>query len=316
MSQKGNKSRRFCFTIHNYTLAELKRFHSLAESLKEHRYISYGLEIAPDRKTRHIQGYIELNSAQRFTFLHNYFNFKRNKKVLKFHIEIANGTAEDNKKYTSKDGDHFEFGEPVKQGSRSDLKNIKEMIKEDPKNLKSVIDQHTNNFQQMRYAEALPKYYLPHRDPSNPPTVYWIFGPTGIGKTKLVFKTFTDICSVSNYRWLGTDYAQNECFLLDDFREIDLPFNTVLKIADRYPLSVEFKGSQMPLNSPFIVFTSAKSIRETFASSGEDIKQLKRRVIEIHIVDEIEAENINLRYLDSKYIHQGVNDYKPGWINA
>lgn len=310
MSDKNTKSTRYCFTIHNYAKVELKKFHTLAESLEKHRYISYGLEIAPDKKTPHIQGYIELKSAQRFTFLHNYFSFKRKEKILKFHIEIANGTAEENKKYVSKDGEYFEFGEPATQGTRSDLKKIKEAIKLNPKNLKGVIDDHGNNFQQIRFAESLAKYYLPHRNPNTRPVVYWIFGNPGIGKTRLIFKNFKDICSVSSYVWLGTNYAQNECFLLDDFRREDISFHTLLKITDRYPFTLEFKGGQIPLNSPYIIITCPKSIEDTFYFSDENIKQLLRRVIQIHIRDEIEAENIDLRNLDPKYIHNTVKDYK------
>ena len=313
MKENDLKSRRYCFTIHNYTKGDLKRFHTLAESLKRHRYICYGLEIAPDTGTQHIQGYIELTTAQRYSFLHNYFNFKKNKKVLKFHIEIANGTADENKKYTGKENDFYEFGEPVKQGARTDMIEIKQLIKENPKNLNQIIDERGNNLQQVRYAQIMQPIYMPHRNPNNPPIVFWIFGPTGIGKTRLVFKTFTDICSVSSYKWLGTDYNQNECFLLDDFRELDLPFNTILKITDRYPFTLEFKGSQIPLNSPYIIFTSPKSISDTFRSTSEDIAQIKRRVIEIHLSIIEEAENINLLDLDPKYIHGGVNDYKKFW---
>lgn len=308
MEEKEFKSRRYCFTIHNYTQKDLRRFLALAESCEKHRYILVGLEIAPDTNTPHIQGYIELNSAQRFSYLHNYFDFERKGQVLKFHIEIANGTAEDNKKYVSKDGNFYEFGEPVKQGERSDLKEIKEAIKDNPRNLKAVIDQHGNNFQQLKYAEALPKYYLLPRDPKTPPTVYWIFGSTGIGKTRLVSDSFEDICYVSNYKWLGTDYSQNECFLLDDFREIDLPLNTLLKITDRYPFTLEFKGSQIPLNSPFIIITTPKSIEQTFTITKEDLKQLKRRVIEINLDAIKNIEEIDLRNPDPKYIYKPVND--------
>lgn len=312
MDNKDTKTRRYCFTIHNYTKKDLKKFILLAESLENHRFICFGLEKAPDTGTEHIQGYIELNSSQRFTYLHNYFSFTKKGQILKFHIEPAKGSAEQNVKYTKKDGQYFEFGEPIKQGDRNDLNIIKEAIIDDPRNLKGVIHEYGNNYQQLRYAEALPKYYLPNRDPKNPPKVFWLYGPTGVGKTKLVFDTFSDICSVSTFKWLGTDYNQNECYLLDDFREDDLPFHTILKITDRYPFTLEFKGSQIPLNSPYIVITSPKSIKETFRTN-EDIAQLKRRVTEIHISNQIEADNINLRDLDSKYINGGVNDYKKYW---
>jgi hypothetical protein len=310
---KEIKSRRYVYTIHNYTKKDLNRFHKLAKSLKKHRYICYGLEIAPDTGTPHIQGYIELNSAQRFTFLHNYFDFKRNNQPLKFHVEIANGTAEENKVYTAKDKDFYEFGEPTKQGARNDLKEIKEAIKENPKNIKGVVDEFGNNYQQLKYAESLPKYYLCNRNPNNPPTVYWIFGSSGVGKTKLVSDSFDDICYVSSYKWLGTDYNQNECFLLDDFREFDLPFNTILKITDRYPFTLEFKGSQIPLNSPYIIFTSPKSIEQTFLTTKEDLKQLHRRILQINLDTADNIDDIDLKNLDKKYIYNLVKNDEDDW---
>lgn len=300
MKEKDIKNRRFCFTVNNYTKVDLKHFHKLAKSLEKHRYICYGLEIAPTTNTKHIQGYIEFDIAQRFIFLQNYFNFKRGKKFLKFNINIANGTAEQNKNYCMKDGDFYEYGEPSTQGARTDLLDIKKMIKENPKKLNEIIDEHGNNLQQVRFAQAIQSIYLNDRDPNIPPVVFWIFGSAGIGKTKLVYDTFKDICSVSSYDWLGTGYNQNECFLLDDFRWGNLTFETILKITDRYPYILYYKGSQIPLNSSYIIFTSPKSIDQTFNSTNEDLEQIKRRMVEINL-DTIENINdINLRNLKNK----------------
>jgi hypothetical protein len=309
MNNNDIKSARYCFTIHNYTKEELKSFHQFAQSLEKHRFIAYGLEIAPDTGTPHIQGYIELNSAQRFTFLHNYFNIKRNKKKLKFHVEIANGTAEQNKKYSSKDGNYFEFGEPATQGSRTDLKEIKRLLKENPNNLIPIIEEHGNNYQQIRFAETLQPYFMEDRDPDKSPTVIWIFGSTGIGKTSMVYRTFgkDNVCSVSAYKWLGTGYRQQECLLMDDFRDDDLPFNALLKITDRFPFTLERKGGQIPLNSPFIIITSPRAIRYTYASIGEKVEQLLRRVKEINLDLIIDDSAIDLRNLDEKYIYRYVN---------
>lgn len=303
------KSRRYCFTIPNYTEENLIQFQAISQACEKHHYICYGLEIAPDTGMQHIQGYIELNEAQRFTFLHNYFGLKRNGKILKFHAEIANGSASDNKKYVSKEGKFFETGEPVTQGARTDLKEIKKAIKEDPRKIKEVIDEYGNNLQQIKYAQSLQPYYFSDREPNNPPTVYWIFGPTAIGKTKLVYDTFEDICSVSSYDWLGTGYTQNECLLFDDFREFNLTFEQVLKIADRYPYTLFYKGSQIPLNSPFIIFTSPKSIDETFTSASEDKEQIRRRIIQIDLANVGDIKLINLRNLDEKYIYKDNANY-------
>ncbi len=285
MKEKGKKSHNYIFTVNNYTEVDLKKFHKLAEKLKKHNYICYGLEIAPETKTKHIQGYIQLLNNQRFTFLHNYFNFKRNKKILKFHIEPAMGTAIQNKKYTEKEGYFFEFGEPKKQGDRTDIIKIKESLKENPRELERIVKEDVANYQQLRFAEKFTDYCFKNRSTENPPKVFWIYGSTGIGKTSLIYKKFTDICSVSSCDWIGTDYKQNECLLFDDFRESDLKFNILLKITDRFPINIFYKGGSIPLNSPFIIFTTSKSIENTFSHTRkyEDLAQLKRRIQEVDL---------------------------------
>jgi hypothetical protein len=313
MSDKNTKSKRYCFTIHNYTPKELKQFHKLAESLEKHRYISYGLEVAPDTGTKHIQGYVELATAQRLPYVQTYFNIKRDGKVHKFHLEIANGTAEENRKYTSKSGEHFEFGEPQTQGARNDLKLIKEAVKQNPRDIQIIVDEHVSNNQQLKFAEGLRQYYFSNRDPKIPPKVFWIYGETGIGKTSLVYRNFQDICPVSSFEWMGTSYNQNECLLLDDLREFSLPFEQLLKLTDRYPFTLFYKGGQIPLNSPYIVITSPKSIEQTYTSSKENLQQLKRRltVINLNLISDI--ENIDLKNLDEKYISKDVNDARDNF---
>tara|TARA_B100000745_G_scaffold296224_1_gene241315 strand:- start:532 stop:1479 length:948 start_codon:yes stop_codon:yes gene_type:complete len=306
---KEYKTNRYCFTIHNYTKKDLKRFHKLAETLENHRYICYGLEVAPDTGTEHIQGYIELNASQRFTYLHNYFDFTKNGKRVKFHIEPANGSAEQNKKYVSKEGDVHEFGEPVTQGARTDLREIKRAVEENPKRLKEIIREYGNNLQQVKYAQSLQPYYFEHRTPNTPPNVFWLFGSTGVGKTSLVFTTFEDTCSVSSYDWLGTGYLQNECLLFDDFRANNLAFETLLKITDRYPFTLFYKGGQIELNSPYIIFTSPHSIRHTFSRTDEDLKQLLRRCIQINLDNIPDLSEVDLRNLDGRFIYKDDDNY-------
>jgi hypothetical protein len=308
MDKKDLKTRNYLYTINNYTKKDLKKFITLAESLEKHRYICFGLEIAPTTGTKHIQGYIQLNIAQRLTFLHNYFSFTKGGELLKFHIDMANGTPDQNRDYCKKDGQFYEFGEPMSQGNRTDMTEIKNSIRDNPKNLNAIIDEQGNNLQQVRFAQTLQPIYLPKRDPEHPPTVYWIFGDTGIGKTRLVSRTFEDICYVSSYKWLGTDYNQNECFLLDDFRPGNLEFETILKITDRYPFTLEFKGSQIPLNSEYIIFTSPYSLNATFdGHTRENLQQLKRRLTEIDLNEVENIDDIDLRNLDKKYIYDNVN---------
>lgn len=295
--EKQVKSRRLCFTIPNYTDEDVERFHLLAASLEKHCYICYGLETAETTGMRHVQGYVELLSAQRFAYLQKYFDFKKDGKLLKFHIEIAQGTAEQNKTYCKKEGAFYEFGEPRKQGTRSDLNEIKEAIKAAPKDLPKIIDELANNNQQLKFAQNLQPYYFSHRDPAVPPKVFWICGQTGVGKTSLVYRCFQDICSVSDTNWIGTGYSQNECLLFDDFREGSLSFEQLLKITDRYPFTLFFKGGSVALNSPYIVFTSPESIDKSFpyTRKAENMEQLKRRVIEIDLDMVEDVSTLDLR---------------------
>jgi hypothetical protein len=282
------KSRNYVFTVNNYTQKMLKQFEKVAKSCEKHNYICYGLEVGDKKKTKHIQAYIQLADSQRFTFLHKYFNLQKKGKLDKFHIEPAKGSLDDNKKYTSKSGDWYEFGEPKKQGARNDLSRLKKAVAESPRSIVKIIKEDVENNQQLRFIQNLQPFYLEHRTPDLPPKVYWIYGKSGIGKTKLVFDSFDEVCSVSNYDWIGTGYLQQQCLLFDDFRKGDIPFHILLKITDRYPFTLFYKGGSIPLNSEYIIFTSPRSITDTFGHTygfedDEELVQLLRRVKEINL---------------------------------
>lgn len=305
------RSRNYVFTINNYTKKILKEFEKKAQSLEKHQYICYGLETG-EKKTKHIQAYIQLIEPLSYKQVQKYFNIQKKGKLDLFHLEPAKGTLEQNKKYTSKDGDWVEYGEPKKQGSRTDLSELKNSIRENPKDIFNLVDNDVQNNQQLRFIQNLQGYYFKKRDIDNPPKVYWIFGKSGIGKTKIAYDSFEDICSVSNYDWIGTDYNQQECLLFDDFRKSEMKFNYLLKICDRYPLTLFYKGGQIPLNSPYIVFTSPKSIKDTFGDHDEDLYQLERRIIQIDLnnfkVNDLKEVDKNLLVEKKPYEQRTLDD--------
>jgi len=282
------KNRNYVFTINNPTKKNIAQLDKLGASLADHSYIIYGIETAPTTGTVHIQGYIQLLQPRPFLWLQKYFNLKHRNKLIRFWHEPAIGSLSDNKKYTSKSGDFREFGTPKEQGKRTDLSEIKEKILLNPKDLNKIVANDIQNYQQLKFAENLQKYFFKNRDVAMAPRVYWIYGSSGIGKTKLVYDSFDSICSVSDYQWLGTGYQQQECYLLDDFRSGDISFNTLLKLTDRYPYQVFFKGGSMPFNSPYIVITTPKNIKDTFGimAETEELLQLYRRVMEIDLAEQ------------------------------
>ncbi len=285
------KARNYIFTINNYTTETLQDFTKVAQSLEKHVYICYGLEIAPTTGTKHIQGYIQLSDNQGFKFLQNYFNLKRDGELIKFHTQPAKGTLKENQVYTSKAGEWFEYGTP-KKGGRSDLSRLRELVQENPSDIQRIINEECTNFQQIKYVETLQKYQFKPRDIRNPPKVFWIYGSTGIGKSKLVYDSFDSVCCVSDLKWPGDNYNQEECLLIDDYREEDMKFHILLRITDRYPYKLAFKGGSVELNSPFVVITTPLSISDTFKFLNEDIKQLKRRLTAEICLDDEKVENL------------------------
>ena len=311
MSDKDKRKRHYCFTINNYSDSELERFKQVAESLEKHRYICFGLERGEKNDTPHIQGYIQLNQSQRLLFLHKYFNLKReNEKLHKFHIEVTNGSAEQNRTYCSKEGQFFEFGEMVeKKGQRTDMEILRELVVENPQNADEIVREHCTSLQQIKFVETWSRYQFKHRDKNKPPVVIWIFGSTGVGKTRIVCDTFEDVCIVSDCKWPGTGYFQNECLLFDDFRPGDMDFNTLLRITDRFKANLAVKGGSIALNSPYILFTAPMSIKHMYkGEQREDIAQLLRRVVQIDLdIWKDEIKYIDLRNPSERYLYEGVS---------
>ncbi len=124
-------SRRFVITVNNYDEDDIDRLRSIDLI----SYCSIGKEGKEEEKTDHLQGYFEISKDIR-----NYkgVNLSTMMKVLKGRgikcsIAVARGTAAKNLAYTSKEGDHCEWGTAMKQGDRGDMSAIRDICKKDRK---------------------------------------------------------------------------------------------------------------------------------------------------------------------------------------
>lgn len=116
----------YCFTYNNYTedgVTRLKEW--LTQSAK---YACIQKEVAPTTGTPHIQGYINLKKKARMTTIQK----KLGVQEIPLTLINANGTAEQNRAYCSKEGgsDFWEIGNIniVGQGKRSDLNIVAEKV--------------------------------------------------------------------------------------------------------------------------------------------------------------------------------------------
>ena len=265
------------FTLNNWEEKQLEMIRKW-----EKTYLCMGKE--GKDKTKHIQGYI--------TFKRNY-RLKQLKKLLpEAHWEIAK--VKDGMNYCMKEGD-YEIEDNRKQGKRTDLENVSIKIKEG-KNEKEIFEDHPIEY--LKYHNGINKAInLKVKGRTSKPTVRWIYGPTGSGKTRSVFDKYeTEDIWVSGKDlkyWEG--YNGQQVVLLDDFRKDFCTFHELLRILDRYPYRVNIKYGSRELTSTYIYITTPFRPEELY-ETREDIGQLLRRIddiIEMRLETETEVERGN-----------------------
>lgn len=270
----AQRQRNFCFTLNNYNDDDINSLKTL-----KCKYIIIGKEIAPTTGTEHLQGYFYLSNASTLKAV-----IKRLKKTLghaRTHLEICKGTSEQNIDYCKKSQNFIEVGEPPEGGKRTDLAQIRDRLKSGEKPLDIIDSTDSLTFQSLRGLQILSSMYQTKR--TTKPTVFWIYGSTGVGKTRLIHDTFSEIYQKDSTSW-WQDYQQEKVVLIDDFRG-DIKYNELLKILDRYAYRVSIKGSHGQLNSPYIIITSNRSPAETYKGCREDIGQLYRRIDKVIYMD-------------------------------
>lgn len=235
--------------------------------MKGVQYIICGVEKCPTTGKIHIQGYLYYKNA---------VSFKSVKTVMReSHWEKAKGTAEQNKKYCSKDGDFIEKGDLPKQGKRKDLDDARELAKQGASDL-TILE--SCGYQASRHAMLMKARGAgPVRNWK--PEVWWICGSTGTGKTQMASEMLPSAWwSMKDLKnWEG--YDGHEDVIIDDFRRDFCTFHELLRIFDRYPYRVNYKFGSGQLLAKKIVLTTPYCIFHTYVGRcTEDICQLERRV--------------------------------------
>lgn len=284
IDDKTKRVRRFVFTLNNYTPLEVDYLKTLPN--EQFKFIFFGFEIAPSTGTPHLQGYLEMVNKENYKSLHNKITNHQGFPS-RYGFKIAKGTAEQCIKYCSKDKQTWSRGNvPKGQGKRTDLDAVSEMV--------------MNGSSLVQIARTYPRSIILHSrgiqslisvlngTPRSSMTKgYWVFGPTGSGKSRWAHSLSPESCYVKNpcTKWF-CGYNFQETVVIDDFRpNSDLSFSFLLRIADRYPMQVETKGGSIEFNSKRVVVTSPLSIDDAFKHldwmrEGE-LAQLKRRFKEL-----------------------------------
>ncbi len=230
--------------------------------------------------TPHLQMYIHYKNAVRRTT------------VLKLipHSNILRrlGTVEEAIAYVTKEDTRtagpFTHGQrPLGAGSRTDLDMVADAIREGKSHYeladafpRSVI-MHGSGI--LRLEQWLQKPVI-----RNELQVIVYHGPTGVGKTHRVLMHNEDVWVMppptGNRVWCD-GYQRQSCVLLDDFRTDWMPSSYLLRLLDKWPMTVEFKGGSTAWVPTKIYITTDANPVDWFADQAGLSAQVLRRITKI-----------------------------------
>jgi len=290
---RSQRLRRFVFTLNNYTEQELTWFTDIfPNGTTKPAWMIFGKEVG-ECGTPHLQGAVCLGRQLAFSTVKTWPGFRR------AHLDTMRGTVDDSVRYCSKqDLNPFEFGIRPSPGKRSDLEAVIQSIR-DGANMRTVAEEHPTAF--IKFTKgliALRNTRLRPRDPSHPPTVYWLHGATGVGKTRCAWEFGVNYggpecvwLSNGGTKWFD-GYDGQTVAIFDDLRSKDCSFNCLLRLLDIYPYRVEYKGGYVEWIPEVIIITCPNSPLATFATRAEhkpeDLRQLERRCTKVFDFDDDE----------------------------
>lgn len=286
---KQYRGRRWAVTINNPTSLQTRHVKELAEN--GHKKINYiigqlekGLE-----KTPHWQIYIETDrlgigehSTKRST------GVKGILKANQAHIELAKKSALANKRYCMKSKTgvskfYYEWGTPKKQGTRTDVKDMKDLIiKGKIESVKDLLENYKFPLNMLKIYGKIISLYQPKR--------FWfmkiilIIGPSHYKKTTFAYKqwnlrereTFEIQGQQKDRTWWWSGYSGEEYCIWDEFK-CDCTYTGMLKLLNHKPWKVQTAvGIQEQFRSKTIIFTTTKPIAEWYTGVSDRSELINR----------------------------------------
>jgi len=186
-SGQGNigltRTRGFCFTINNWRPAEREKL-TTAEFTQRLTYLVFGEEIAPTTGTPHLQGYIHFIDAKTLSAAQKYVG-----KRSSLRVAVADDLV--NQRYCSKGENVFEYGEPSKQGERTDLVEIVGQIISGDETVDEIaLSKPILYHQYGRTLQKVEDLVLRQKFRTEMTECIWYWGGTGVGKSHKAYENF------------------------------------------------------------------------------------------------------------------------------
>lgn len=262
MAKQGS-AKRWCYTLNNPTSEPL-----VSEELVT--YHVYGSEVG-ESGTPHYQGFIIFKNKVSLSTLKCL--------IPRAHYEVAKGKNSQAANYCKKDGKYVEFGslpeEPHIKGGQATKERYEAAFKLAKCGELDTIDcdllvKHYRTFKQVRID------YCTEITPLSETAGIWIYGDSGVGKSRYARETFPGAYVKNCNKWWD-GYQEEEFVIIDDFDDTHVVLGHHLKRwADHYAFTAETKGGSIYIRPKKIIVTSQYRIEEIF-KDGPTATALLRR---------------------------------------
>ncbi len=247
---KDKQSRKWQITINNPLEKDLthEKIKEILDTMKSVTYFCMSDEIGGQEKTHHTHLFLYSPSGIRFSTIKRRFP--------QAHIEMAKGTASENRDYVFKEGKwtnhkkaetkipdtQEEWGElPIeRQGARNDLADLYDMVKEGLSNY-AIMEENPEHLMVLDKIEKVRQTIREeqYRTVFRELDVTYIWGRTGTGKTRSIMEKFgySEIYRVTDYKHPFDSYRGEDVLLLDEYNS-NFDIRELLNYLDGYPLTL------------------------------------------------------------------------------
>lgn len=288
------QSRKFMITFNN---AVEKGFthENIKEWLSTYKNILYWCmcdEVGKENGLKHTHLYIQFPCVQRLSGIQKYTKTE--------HIDIAKGTAQQNRDYIRKEGkykdseknetnlaDTFEeFGDmPIeRQGKRNDIDDLYDLIKSGSSDFE-ILEQTPQYLLQIEKIEKARQVILfnQFRKVWRNLDVTYIYGKTKTGKTRGVMEKYgyENVFRVTDYSHPFDSYQGQDVIVFEEFRS-SLKIEQMLNYLDGYPLELPSRyANKIACYTKVYIITNIpleEQYNKLFKDHNETWKAFKRRI--------------------------------------
>ena len=289
------KKANFILTVNEASLPHYEDIKAYITGLKSNNYYLWCEHLGQENKHYHI--YCQFKSSLKLSI----------KKLYGAHIEASYGSAQQNIAYLRCEDDKHkalgiksiqidEIGTARLTGGRT-IKEVKAMSKEEREELPF---QFMNTVRKLNEEEAQD---IDVDDLYKDVEVYWIQGPSGVGKTckakeiikenKEKFGTKLNMVKYDGSFWHGVGTAP--IALYDDFRDSHMKPDEFINFIDYNVHPMNVKGSSKQNQYKLIIITTVQNIKRIYRNvGGEPRAQWLRRIKVIDMNPEYDEENLDI----------------------